>query len=129
MKHWLWLPAAALLALSACDDKDGKSSSSQGSAQPAFEQPSDSQVAHETREAQTLTRQAAQLNGAANGPSDEVTDAGRKIFDGAALRNAGFADPGNGGGVYAGNGGSNGSRYQTVAYTYPKSRGPKDLSA
>lgn len=126
MKRWFWLPAAALLAFAACDDKDGKAAAghpSQHAAAAAPKPPAESGP----RAPDALASQALAFADAGNAPSDEAaTGAGDRFFDGAALRNAGFAVPAQDGAVYAGAGGS---RRPRLGYTSPAPRALLDLSA
>lgn len=123
MKPWFYLPAASLLALSACDGLSGKPDA-QGRASAAARTsrtaPSGSPAAD------ALSSQALQFADAPGAATDEAsTGTGDRFFDGTALRNAGFAVPSLNDAVYAGGGGSRRAR---LAYTRPAARRPSDLT-
>jgi hypothetical protein len=128
MKRWYWLPAALLLAFSACDDKDAKSGPVRRSSAPAAASAPSPSNAPDSREPDVSMISALQYADAGNAPSDEAAAAsGDRYFDGAALRNAGFAVPGGDAStVYAGGGGS---RRPRLSYTRAASRGSKGLAA
>lgn len=105
MKRWLWLPALALLGFSACGgmekDKDGrKTPPAAATARP----PRELGLSGLSGDADALSGQVSSFAAAPALATDEAaTGAGDRFFDGRALRDAGFAVPGDA--VYAGAGG------------------------
>lgn len=126
MKRWLCIPALVLVA-AGCNDKEQKKSSSGESraSSPA------SAYAEERTPANPATgalmaaahRQADALAGVT---ADAGTDAGRRFFDGQALRDGGFVVPDD---AVAAAPFGRGSRRPLPAFTRVSSRARSDLSA
>ncbi|MFI5345008.1 MAG: peptidoglycan recognition family protein [Elusimicrobiota bacterium] len=129
MKRWLWLTAAVALMAAGCDEREKKTSSSGGGASSA---PAALGYAEETGPSNPA---ADALNAAASNQiaavsaagRDTGTDAGRRFFDGQALRAGGFVVPAEAAVVTVPAGG--GARRPLPPYTRGAVRKPSDFDA
>jgi hypothetical protein len=119
---------AAVLAFSACEDKDRGGDGKASSPRPSpTQRPRSPEGPGVPLDMEGLSTQARAFADAGAAPFDEAaTGSGDRFFDGSALRRAGFSYPDAVPAVYAGNSGAARPR---LAYTRTDPRASKDLSA